>query len=116
MWTRRPERPPYVGRALSPSPPVVTARVAINAWPWGEVTSIRNVKDGKSVELKSPLITPAPIDLAPGRYEITFSNPAYQTPITKTVDVAAGDQQLVTAQFADPLKTPLPRFDKGARP
>jgi len=107
MWTRRPERPP-------PPPSVVTARVAINAWPWGEVTSIRNVKDGKSVELKAPLITPAPIDLAPGRYEITFSNPAYQTPITKTVDVAAGDQQLVTAQFADPLKAPLPRFDEGA--
>ena len=115
LWLRPHPIAPPPPKAVVPPPAVVMARVAINAWPWGQVTSIRNVKDGKSVELKSPLITPAPIDLAPGRYEITFSNPSFQTPITKTVDVAAGDQQLVTAQFADPLKAPLPRFDRGAR-
>ena len=116
MWNRRAESPPHiVQRAPTPAPPVVTARIAVNAWPWGQITSIRNVNDGRSVILKSPLITPAPIDLPPGRYEITLSNPAYQAPITKTVDVAAGDQQLVTAQFADPLKAPLPVFAQGAR-
>lgn len=91
------------------------ARIAVNAFPWGQVTSIRNVKDGKLVALASPVVTPAPLDLAPGRYEITFSNPAFQAPIRKMVDVAAGDQQLVTAQFSDPLKAALPRFDQGVQ-
>ena len=123
MWGRA-ESPPYVknanvGRPLRPSPspppPVVMARIAVNAFPWGQVTSIRNVKDGKLVALASPVVTPAPLDLAPGRYEITFSNPAFQAPIRKMVDVAAGDQQLVTAQFSDPLKAALPRFDQGVQ-
>ena len=113
MWMRPHPAPPKPEPASVP--PAAMARVAINAWPWGQVTSIRNVKDGKSVALTAPLITPAPIDLAPGRYEITFSNPAFRTPITKTVDVAPGDQQLVTAQFADPLKARLPRFDRGTQ-
>jgi serine/threonine-protein kinase len=115
MWMRPHPVVPVPTPKPAPPPAVITARIAVNAWPWGQITSIRNVKDGKNVDLKSPLVTPAPIDLAPGRYEITFSNPAFQTPITKTVDVAAGDQQIVTAQFADPLKAPLPVFVQGTR-
>ena len=74
---------------------VAPGRVALNAFPWGEVTSIRNVANGATIELKSPFVTPAPVDLAPGTYEITLSNPAFRSPITRKVDVKAGQEQLV---------------------
>ena len=83
-------------------------RVAINAFPWGEVTAIKNVASGK-IENIQPTITPAPpIDLPPGTYEITLSNPAFRAPVTKVVDVRAGEDQLINVQFADPATAKLP--------
>jgi len=98
---------------LSPAPviPVAQGHVGINAFPWANVRSIRNLDSGATVELQSPLVTPAPIDLTPGRYEITLSNPAYQQPITETVDVRPNAQAVVTARFADPAQATLPRFE-----
>lgn len=104
------------------SPPVVVApavvavvpgRVALNAFPWGEVTSIRNVANGATVDLKAPFVTPAPIDLAPGTYEITLSNPSFHAPITRRVEVKAGQEQLINVQFADPATATVPRFFEG---
>jgi hypothetical protein len=84
--------------------------VAINAFPWGEVTTIKNVATGK-IEAIQPTITPAPpLDLAPGKYEITLSNPAFRSPITKVVDVRAGEDQLVNVHFTDPESAKLPAF------
>jgi hypothetical protein len=82
--------------------------VAINAFPWGEVTAIKNVASGK-VESIQPTITPAPpIDLPPGTYEITLSNPAFRAPVTKVVDVRAGEDQVLNFQFVDPATVKLP--------
>lgn len=86
------------------------ARIGINAFPWGEVTSIRNAASGETIALKEPIITPAPIELAPGRYEITLTNPAFNAPVTKTVEVRGGEERLVTVQFADPSSAKLPSF------
>jgi hypothetical protein len=76
------------------------------------VTSIRNVANGATVDLK--VVTPAPVDLAPGTYEITLSNPAFRSPITRKVDVKAGEEQLVNVQFADPSTATLPPLSGGA--
>jgi serine/threonine-protein kinase len=92
--------------------PVAQGRIALNAFPWGEVTSIRNVANGATVDLK--VVTPAPVDLAPGTYEITLSNPAFRSPITRKVDVKAGEEQLVNVQFADPSTATLPPLSGGA--
>jgi hypothetical protein len=92
------------------SVPRAQGRVALNAFPWGEVTGIRNVTSGSSVDLKAPLVTPTPIDLSPGRYEITLSNPSFRSPITRTVEVKAGEEQVVNVQFADPATATLPSF------
>ncbi|MEA2326823.1 MAG: eukaryotic-like serine/threonine-protein kinase, partial [Thermoanaerobaculia bacterium] len=94
------------------SPPVAAApgRIALNAFPWAEVTSIRNVANGATVEMNAPFVTPAPVDLAPGTYEITLSNPAFRSPITRKVDVKAGQEQLVNVAFADPATATLPQF------
>ena len=89
--------------------PAVPGRVAINAFPWGEVTAIKNVATGK-IETIQPTITPAPLDLAPGKYEITLSNPAFRSPITQVVDVRAGEDQLVNVHFTDPESAKLPAF------
>jgi hypothetical protein len=90
--------------------PARAAHLAINAFPWANVTAIRNADTGDQVELKEPLVTPAPIDLPPGRYEVTLANPAFAKPITKSVDLRAGGDQLVQVQFSDPAVAPLPRF------
>jgi hypothetical protein len=97
------------------TPPVAAApgRIALNAFPWGEVTSIRNVANGSTVEMKAPFVTPAPVDLAPGTYEITLSNPAFRSPITRKVEVKAGQEQLVNVAFADPATATLPQLGGG---
>jgi eukaryotic-like serine/threonine-protein kinase len=91
---------------------VAPGRLALNAFPWAEVTSIRNVANGATIELK-PFVTPAPVDLAPGTYEITLSNPAFRSPITRTVDVKAGQEQLINVAFADPATATLPQLGGG---
>jgi hypothetical protein len=58
-------------------------------------------------------VTPAPIELAPGRYEVTVSHPDYPRSITRTVDVASGRDETLNVQFADPATASLPPFEGG---
>ncbi len=85
-----------------------SGRIGVNAYPWAEVRSIRNVGDGRAVTMDSPAVTPTPLDLAPGRYEITLSNPAFKLPITRTVDIRSGEEQMLTVEFVDPSTARLP--------
>jgi len=113
LLTKSPKAAPQPNPIVTkpaPPPPVVHARLGINAFPWGEVTSIRNVASGESISISAPIVTPAPVELVPGKYEITLSNPSFRTPVTKTVDVQSGDQS-ITIQFIDPASAKLPRFD-----
>jgi hypothetical protein len=91
--------------------PAAQGRVALNAFPWGEVTSIRNVTSGSAVDLKVPVVTPTPVDLTPGTYEITLSNPSFRSPITRKIEVRAGEEQVVNVQFSDPATATLPSFE-----
>jgi hypothetical protein len=104
------ETPPVTASNPVPAPP---GRVALNAFPWGEVTSIRNVATGAAVALKEA-VTPVSLDLAPGTYEITMSNPSFASPITRKVEVKGGAEQPVNVQFADPATATLPRFQDVA--
>jgi serine/threonine protein kinase len=90
--------------------PAAAAHLGINAYPWANVTSIRNLDNGQNVELRAPLVTPAPIELAPGRYEVTLSNPNYSAEITRTVAVEAGRDEMLNVQFSDPRNAKLPDF------
>ncbi len=91
-----------------------TGRLAINAFPWANVTSIRNVTSGQPVKIEE-LVTPAPIDLAPGKYEVTLTNPSFKKPITRIVEVAAGRDESLNVAFSDPATASLPRFEGGGR-
>jgi hypothetical protein len=96
--------------AASAVPPASPGRLAINAFPWAKVTSIRNLDNGESVDIGSGLVTPVPVDLAPGRYEITFVNPSFARPITRSTTVAAGGDASLTVHFVDPASAALPDF------
>ena len=109
LWQRRPAPPP--------AKPVVAARahLGINAFPWGEVTAIRNVGSGETVAMSAPVVTPAPIELAPGTYEITLTNPKYPQPLRRTVSLRPGEEQAINVTFVDPSSVSLPRFDWAAQ-
>ena len=112
LQKEEPPPPAPVVRKEKPAPAVVASvvpvatqqgRLGINAYPWANVTRIRNVESGEAVELATPLVTPAQIDLAPGKYEITLSNPKFRRPITRTIDVRAGEDETLFVQFTDSL-------------
>ncbi|HEV8433538.1 MAG TPA: serine/threonine-protein kinase [Thermoanaerobaculia bacterium] len=103
--------------ALKPKPlvaaavvPITRGRVAINAFPWGEITAVKNVETGQSIDIGPNLFTPAPLELAPGRYEITLRNPQFPTAITKKVEVTSERDAALDIQFRDPASAPLPDF------
>ena len=105
-------RPKHATPIPAPAPKpaaVARARLGINAFPWGEAT-IRNTANNELVSI----VTPAPVDLAPGTYEITLKNPKFPQPLRKTVSLRPGEEQAVNVSFVDPASVSLPRFDGGA--
>jgi serine/threonine protein kinase len=98
---------PHINASVVALPP---GHLGINAYPWATVTSIRDLRTGRNVIRDAPLVTPAPVDLAPGRYEVTLSNPEYPQPITKTVEVKAGEDQVLHVPFADAANLALPHL------
>ena len=114
MLTRErpaPARPVRVQQAavLLP-PPVAQGRVAINAFPWANVTSVRNVASGITVDIGANVVTPAPLDLPPGRYAITLAHPDFTQPITRTVSIASGGNAELYVTFSDPASASVPDF------
>ncbi len=102
---------------FSPSQPArasivvpATSPVAINAYPWGTITEIRNTATGQPVKLDREAMTPARLELSPGKYEVTLVNPAFKKPITRIVEVTSGADSVLNVQFADPSTAPLPAF------
>jgi serine/threonine-protein kinase len=85
-------------------------RLAINAFPWATVTNIRNLDNGQDVEIGASLQTPTPVDLPPGRYEVTLTNPDFDGDITRTVTIAAGAEATLNVHFSDPSSAALPDF------
>ncbi|HEV7922892.1 MAG TPA: protein kinase [Thermoanaerobaculia bacterium] len=87
---------------------VPTGHLGINAFPWANVTSIRNVETRQQVPLGAGLVTPAPVDLAPGRYEVTLSNPSFGAPVTRTVEIRSGEEETLNVALADADRAALP--------
>ncbi len=120
MWSREEPQtlqaavPPRAARA-SVLVPAATGRVGINAFPWATVLEVRNVATGETVAIEAGLVTPAPIELAPGRYEITLSNPSFRDPVKEVVEVTAGHDELINVHFTDPATASLPSLLRGGR-
>jgi eukaryotic-like serine/threonine-protein kinase len=117
-WMLMRERPVPSPRRSVPAPvtasvvvvPVVQGRVAVNAFPWANVTGVRNADSGVPVDIGANITTPMPLDLPPGRYEVTLANPGYPRPITRTVDVPSGGNVDLHVSFSDPAKASVPDF------
>jgi serine/threonine protein kinase len=90
--------------------PIAKGRVAINAFPWATVTSVRNLTSNQPVDIGGDVVTPVPLELSPGRYEITLANPAFADPIRRTVEVMPASEELLTVSFANPSSVTLPDF------
>jgi serine/threonine-protein kinase len=90
--------------------PRASGHLGINAFPWAEVRRVRDLNDGQDVELPETLVTPARLDLTPGRYEITLVNPSFEKPITKTVAIGSGEENRVDVQFSNADTAPVPGF------
>jgi eukaryotic-like serine/threonine-protein kinase len=84
--------------------------LSINAFPWANVTSIRNAGTGLPVGIAAPLVTPATVALSPGRYEVTLSNPQFRQPITRVIEIATGQDASIDVEFADASNARLPVF------
>ncbi|HEX9982870.1 MAG TPA: protein kinase [Thermoanaerobaculia bacterium] len=110
-----PVQTPVVSTSASVIVPLAQGRLAINAFPWATVTAVRNLDNGETVDIRGPLVTPAPLDLAPGRYEITLTNPDFPAPITRTVLVRGGQDETLNVAFTDPDRAPLPSFGGAVR-
>lgn len=80
--------------------------LGVNAFPWARVTSVRNLDNGQTVAIGADVVTPAPLELAPGRYEVTLSNPNFPQPITRTVQLAPGSDETLMVTFTDPGTVP----------
>lgn len=89
--------------------PLPNGHLAINAFPWANVVSVRNLQNGESVNLGAGASTPLALELPPGRYEVTLANPNVQAPTTETVSVPAAGEASVSARFGDPAAA-LPDF------
>jgi serine/threonine protein kinase len=94
--------------------PLAQGRLAVNAFPWARITGVKNLDNGQSVEIGPDLVTPEPLDLAPGRYEVTLSNPDFPKPIKRTVTIVAGAEETLYVTFGDPASAQVPDF--GVQP
>lgn len=94
-----------------------SGHLAINAYPWANVTSIRNLATGAAVELDGPLVTPATaVNLAPGRYEVTLANPHFEERIDRIVEVPAKGDALLNVEFSPAARANQPMIgDLDAR-
>ena len=117
LWNRKPAVTAAVPAPAPARASVVVStpgRIAINAFPWASVTNVRNVTTGAAVPIGA-VVTPAAVEVPPGRYELTLSNPAFKLPETRTVDVTSGADVALNVQFVDAAGAPLPPFLGGSR-
>lgn len=86
--------------------------LGVNAFPWAEI-EIRDLATGTKVQTGGQLITPAWIDLPPGRYELTMSNPRIGQPVRREVQVRPKSQEMVMVELLAAAKAEYPDFDGG---
>lgn len=113
MLTRERPAPP---QPQAPAPvtaavlPVAQGTIAVNAFPWANVTSVRDLDRNVTVDIGANVITPTPLDLPPGRYEVTLANPGFTQPITRAVSVESGGTVDLHVTFSDPASVSIPDF------
>ncbi|MBI2214303.1 MAG: serine/threonine protein kinase [Acidobacteria bacterium] len=88
---------------------VAPARIGLHAYPWGELSGVKNLSSGENVELAEKLVTPASLELPPGKYELTMKGPDGK-PLVQSLELTAGEVELVTFQFRKAAVDEYPDF------
>lgn len=107
---RRDEVPPETVVPASAVVPLSAAKsgIALNAFPWGEVTEIRELGSGR-ITPTGGAVTPATFSVAPGRYRLVVKHPEFGER-TETVEVLAGGMREVNLELTDPESVKMPSF------
>lgn len=105
---------PGIPEAVSVVPPAPTGRLELNAFPWARVRAVRNATSGETYPIAGDLVTPVPLDLPAGSWEIEFASPGLDRTLVERVDLREGEVRSVQVAFLDPAASPLPDFRKEA--
>ena len=89
-----PERPP------GPAGPEAT--LALDAFPWGRIVSVRDPASGRKIAALEGLATPRRLSLPPGRWEISVASGVGPDVRTLTVDLAPGSTRTESVAFVTP--------------
>lgn len=88
-------------------------RLGLNAFPWAEVLRVRDLERGTEVELPDSLITPAALELPPGRYEVMLRGSSDDVR-RQTVELRAEEAFDLMIQFRQPDVSSPPSFREEA--
>jgi serine/threonine-protein kinase len=90
---------------LPPPPPTLAgpdATLALDAFPWGRIVSVREVASGRHLAAMEGLETPRRLSLPPGRWEISIRSGIGPDTRTLTVDLAPGSTRTESVAFSTP--------------
>lgn len=85
-----------------PAPVGAEATLALDAFPWGRIVSVRDPASGRKLAALEGLATPRRLSLPPGRWEISVASGVGGDVRTLTVDLAPGSTRTESVAFATP--------------
>ena len=91
-----PAPPPHV----APAGPEAT--LALDAFPWGRIVSVRDPSSGRRLARLEGLVTPRRLSLPPGRWEISVASGVSADVRTLTLDLAPGSTRTESVAFSTP--------------
>ena len=95
-------------RETAPTGPGAT--LALDAFPWGRIVSVRDPATGRRVSAVEGLVTPCRFSLPPGRWEIAVASAVGSDIRTLTVDLAPGSTRVESVAFIT-TETALPMLE-----
>ena len=85
-----------------PAPGGPAATLALDAFPWGRIVSVRDASSGRRLSALEGLVTPHRLSLPPGRWEIAIASGVGSEVRTLTVDLAPGSTRIESVAFITP--------------
>lgn len=82
-----------------PAPGGPAATLALDAFPWGRIVSVRDPSTGQRLTAVEGLVTPHRFSLPPGRWEIAIASGVGPEIRTLTVDLAPGSTRVESVVF-----------------
>ncbi len=88
--------------APEPAPGGPAATLALDAFPWGRIVSVRDPSTGRRLAALEGLVTPRRLSLPPGHWEIAVASGVGSDVRILTVDLAPGANRVESVAFVAP--------------